>query len=399
MFLLASSLFMTLMGKTATDSDAKRQALYDAINQAGEAIKSAPFGSRTVAILPLPGSNDPQMISRLKNVVTKAGFKCVEGKEDAMWNEIVKEIAWDERKSDILDDSTLVKFGKLKAAQILLQYKVIALDQNSDRVYAEIELHATDIATKRHIWGDNFVSRFYLGKDIEGIIKLDSDLRMLLQKNFEVAYQSLTSPEFAGKLNDVKTVTVVPLSGDIDQYLTSLATGVLTRTRHMPKLPQIQTLSRVRAFARDGKLDSDAIFYGALRDLSRTQQDSYPSEDCKRVKIEYKLETDIQLFMEDAKTGAVLWSKTITVPEVIYSERQCTESEFKYYRSLQQRDRKIKADDRDQRFNEISGEVKEDIADNWRTYILYILAGIAGLAVLILLLCSFKVIVSFFTIR
>ena len=165
-------------------------------------LKNAPFGQKTITILPFAGNFNDVLSGRLKNIITETGFTCVEAKDDPMWNEIVKEIAWDERKSDILDPATIVKFGKLKASQILLYGKVRALDQNADRVYAEIELHAIDIATKQHVWGGSFVCRLYKGKDMQGIVSLDNELRNLLKKNFKEAKNlSLNNSKFSINYN------------------------------------------------------------------------------------------------------------------------------------------------------------------------------------------------------
>ena len=361
-----------------------RQALYGAIDQSEAALKTAPFGNKTVAILPIPGDASGLIAGRLKNILTRQGFTCVEGKEDPMWNEIIKEIAWDERKDDILDAKTLVKFGKLKSAQILLYGRIRLLDKNSERVYAELELHATDLATKQHIWGGNFAYRFYKSEKIRGIISLDNSLRMLLKKNFEAVRQSLQSPEFAGKLGNVKTVSVIPLAGDIDQYLTGLAIETLTRTNHQPKNPRIPSLSQLRASTRDGQLESDAVFYGAVRDLCRsaTENKALPG---KRIESSFVVNADIQLFLEDTKTGVILWSKTITMQENLSSIRPMTSDEA------------TKA--RQDKFDSMPQIIKEDVADNWKHYLAVAVGVIGAVILLLLVLIGLKAFFSYHRIR
>ena len=387
-FLMLFSLICTASANFKVTDDESRQALYNTIDQASESIKKAPFGNKTVAILPVRGVS-PQfssmLVHRLKNVVTKAGFNCVEGKEDPMWNEIIKEFAWDERKDDILDPATVAKFGKLKAAQILLQCKILTIDKNPDRIYAEIELHATDIITKQHIWGDNFACRFYVNKKLEGIVDLTNDQRMLLKKNFEVAYSSMISAAFSDKLANVKEVTVIPLAGDVKQYMTGLALEAIARTKMIPKNPMIPTLSLVRSTARDKKLESDAIFYGSVRQLSRSLKESYTSKD-KQYRVDhYTVEADVQLFLEDAKTGNVLWSKTITFSEICPEQTLLTTEEIKKLN--------------EENFNNIPSDIKGNIADNWPRYLLYFFCAIAGIAILFGLLLGLKVAFSFFSIR
>lgn len=145
-FILALGL-IPLFAQGLGDDDV-REAVSEALVQAQSALKSAPFGSKTVAVLPFPGDTSGYLTGKLKNQLTSLGFTCIEGKEDPMWDEIVKEIAWDERKDDILDADTLVKFGRLKAAQILLYDKIARIERSTERIYVELELHATDLATK-----------------------------------------------------------------------------------------------------------------------------------------------------------------------------------------------------------------------------------------------------------
>lgn len=344
--------------------DEVRQAVYEALKQAQTALKSAPFGKKTVAILPLPGDKAGLFTGKLKNQLTELGFVCVEGKEDPMWNEIIKEVAWDERKDDILDRATLVKFGKLKAAQILLYGKIVALDKNSERIYVEIELHATDLATKRHIWGGTFAARVYKNKEVLGIIALDNELRMLLKKNFGAAKESLLSPEYSGKLGNVKNVAVIPLAGDIDDYMTGLAIEVLTATRHLPKRPQIPSLSQLRAFAKADARPGDAVFYGAVRDLRKTAPVTKVI-DRKTLRETCTVNADIQLFLEDLKTGTILWSKTITLSEKFSEDRAMTPDE--------------KTAARKEAREDFGNSLEDMLLENWGK----ILAGIAGIVVLI----------------
>ena len=330
-FLVAFMLIFSAVAVSAANTmeflanDDARQALYGALDKALPALKNAPFGNRTVAILPMKIGHNI-LAGRLKDMLVKSGFVCVEGKEDPMWDEILKEIEWDERKDDILDPATIVRFGKLKAAHILMQCEIRVLDKNTERVFAEIELRATDIATKRVIWGGTFTNRFYISKKVQGIIDLDFELRELLRKNFEKVQKSLNSSVTSAKFNNIKTVTVVPLSGDIDSYITELAAAMLTRTNLMPQNSHIPSLAQVRATSRDGLLNTDAVLYGSVRALHKTE----PTEcvENNKVIINYDVVAEIQISIEDAKTGNIIWSESLPVKENISSEREMTAEEI-----------------------------------------------------------------------
>lgn len=362
-------------------NDDARQALYGALDNAAESLKSAPFGKKAIAILPL--KNNSLLVGRLKNLLVQSGFVCVEGKEDPMWHEILKEIEWDERKSDILDSQTVVKFGKLKAAKILFQCEVRVIDKNADRIYAEIELRATDIATKQILWGGTFANRYYIGKNVQGIISLDDELRMILKKGFAEAKKSLTAPQVAAKLNHTKTITVVPLNGDIDSYMTNLATVMLTQTHLMPQNPAIPSLMQIRSTARDGLLKCDAVFYGAIRALHKTA--STTRQSGKKIITTQNVVAEIQLFIEDAKNGNILWGETITVKEPIISERNLTAEELKQYRQ--------------EKIDAIPDNITEDVADNWKSYLKIIGIIIGVIVALLLIFTAIKAFFSFNNVR
>lgn len=377
---LTASAFANDNGFLANDN--ARQALYGALDQAAPVLKNAPFGKNPVAILPLKKGHTI-LAGRVKNLLVNAGFVCVEGKEDPMWDEILKEIEWDERKEDILDPETLAKFGKLKAAKILFQCDIRIVDENADRVYAEIELRATDIATKQILWGNTFAYRYYVGKNVQGIIALDNDLREILGVGFDEAKGSLNQPQIAEKLNHVKTITIVPLSGDIDSYMTGLATNMISQTKYSAKNPFIPSLTQIRAAGRDGSLDSDAVMYGAVRALHKTNP--VEKQVGKKFVTTYEVFAEVQLFIEDAKTGNILWSKTVSRKKQISSEREMTPEELKKFQQ--------------EKLDAVPGEITEDIADNWKSYLKVIGLSVGGLILLLLAFIGIKAFISYRNVR
>jgi hypothetical protein len=247
---------------------------------------------------------------------------------------------------------------------------------------------------------------------------------MLLKKNFAEVEKSLQAPVYINKMNKVKTITVIPLAGDIDQYLTGLAIETLSKTNHFPKNPQIPTLSQVRAFARDKQLGSDAVMYGAVRDLRRVKGQVITGIEKKT--REDDIYADIQLYIEDAQTGVVFWSKTVTLHETVKAEwateiierqvqrgleagerdlirkierkekkdshidriddHKLKAKEREVIREIESREkeylRKERARDRQENIDSFPDSVKEDIADNWKKYLGY--CGIFILAIIIL---------------
>ena len=348
------------------------QAIDLALKQALPALKNAPFGKGGITILQMPNDTNGILSGKLKTLTIQAGLTCLEGKSDPMWNEIIKEIEWTERKTDILNPQTIAKFGKLTGTKILLYATIVNITKNTERIYVQIALHATDVHTREHIWGATPTYRYYFHKDVKGIVSLDNKLKKLLRKNFEEAQKSLNSKKIQG----IKSVTVLPLAGDIDQYVTSLARELVNSSGMNVAAPQIYTyaqFAQLRSINRINNAGSDAILYGAVRDLKITviPQNEYTSD--KKVKMTYDVTADIELFIEDVKNGLRPWSKNIHLTERVSEFRDMTRQEIEEHRRY--------------KLITVPDAILEWIVDNPLT----IIATIAGIILLVLVAVGIKI--------
>lgn len=350
--------------------DNERQAISGALDDAFSRLNRSAFGKKTIAVLPMNGRYD-FLHGRIQSKLLAAGLTCVEGKNDPMWDEILKEIEWDERKDDILDATTIAKFGKLKAAQILLQCVKPEFHENTDRIYAQIELRAIDINTKEIIWTEIGVERFVIGKNVEGIVKLDQHEMDILQETIANAKASLLTPSMSAKLSNIKTVALIPICGDSDKYVTNLTLGMLAQTKLFPQNSPIPSLALVRSTIRDKKMNADAICYGALRALHKSVVSNTISG--RKTLCTYELVAEVQLFIEEAKTGNVLWAneKTIAVKQFTI-EKEMTAAEFEKWQKNRVGPQAV-----------IKENLYEHVMSNWLAYLKYIALGLAGLVVLI----------------
>lgn len=383
LFILAilSTFILSASANTAhlLADDEARQALYGALDQFSAALQTAPFGKAPIALLPLKAGN-ALLNGRVKSILVKAGFVCIEGKSDPVFNEILKEIEWGERKSDILDPATITKFGKLKAAKLLLLCDIRVLTRNPHRIYAEIEIRAVSIATGKVVWGDTFTATHYTVPGAAGLVHLTKEQYKAIEKGFEKARLSLeTSPKLAG----IKTISVVPISGDSNSYITNFAMQMLTRTQYTPQSPKIPSMSLIRSAARDGVFDSDAVLYGSVRAFYMTKP--VTEQRGKRIITRYDVVADIHLFIEDIKKSSVLWGENIRVQETISSERAMNSAELKKYRKA--------------KLDALPDDITEDIADNWKSYLktFGIIAGV--LIALALAVFGLKVFFSYNNVR
>lgn len=275
-------------------------------NAAGQAVASLDLadvaGAKTIALLPLGRDVDGVLAGVLKSAISAADLACVEAKDDPFFEEIMKEIEWDERKEDMLDEATVTRFGRLQAAQLLLYGWVRQYDVSQRRVYVEIELHLSSLETKRHLWGGCFASRVYLDPGVKGIVDLDETSRELLRQSFADASQSLAA---SAKTSGLSSVAIVPLAGDVDRYATGLATGMFSNLAKLsPRDLSVATLAEAVDLLRAEPSRADALLYGAVRDLSSSlvKEDTFWGNT-------YRYHAEVELRIQTAK-GDIVWGGT-----------------------------------------------------------------------------------------
>lgn len=149
-------------GEDVVRDDGYRKAVRGAVEAAKAELEKAPIAENApVAILPIHGDDDGRVAELLKIALTDAGKTCVQTEGDPMWDEVLKTLEWHERKMDVLDPATvdLISRKTLNAAKVLLTGTVEPLESRRGRPLAELRLHATEVATARHIWGKVLISR------------------------------------------------------------------------------------------------------------------------------------------------------------------------------------------------------------------------------------------------
>lgn len=289
------------------DGGPLRVVVQEMMAKTTEALKAAPIpAGEPVAILPIDDDADAWLEGQLKTALTAAGKTCVTGKSDPMWNEILKEIEWGTRKADILDPKTLTAFGKLKTARILLQGNVRFACETPRYAFAELELHAVSIETKQHLWGATLPVRQY--KDatkVLGISEIPVQVRQVALDKFRTKLtDSLRKANKKGL-----SVGVLPLAGDQDSYVSGLVRDAVLAAELVPVNLSTLTPTEARLAVREQTSSAKAFFSGAVRDLSATLVETRPHSKIYRIDIE------VQAFIEDGTTHQQVWSETLGVSE------------------------------------------------------------------------------------
>lgn len=146
--------------ESATFSTEERAILRDlALDLAAGLRESAIPKDAPLALLPVIDDRADFAYGLFKIAATDAKCNVVEGRDDPMWETIVNETAWTQRKGSVgvLDAATLTSFGKLQAANLLLYGNVRTVRTVFGLTRVEAELHVSSVQTKQHLWGRSFV--------------------------------------------------------------------------------------------------------------------------------------------------------------------------------------------------------------------------------------------------
>lgn len=280
-------------------------------NDITESLKNVPVKKgETITILPLKGDTESGFVADLiKTAATKAGLTIVEAKDSALLDEILKEIAWDERKSDILDPATITKLGQLKGTENYLYGKVLSTEQNDKFVFLHIELHMTSVATKQHIWGDTFSRRSFIpgANQPQGLSAIPIDIREIVKNN--ITEQVGKSISKAPNAQPIKTIAIIPLAGDEDLYVTHCVQDALSQKGYLPKDLGVNTMAEAVFLLAEDSTRADSVLSGVVRELSieMEPEPEFPTHH------KYNVVAEIQVKLEKSGTRDILWSDTIQV--------------------------------------------------------------------------------------
>lgn len=287
-------------------------------------LKNVPVKKgETITILPLEGDTADGFLGGLiKNAATKAGLTIVEAKDSALLDEILKEIAWDERKSDILDSETVTKLGQLKGTENYLYGKVLSTEQNDRFVFLHIELHMTSVATKQHIWGDTFSRRAFIpgANQPQGLSAIPTDIRETVKT--DITSYVMKSISKAPNASTVKTVAIVPLAGDEDLYVTHCVQDALSQKGYFPKDLGVSTMAEAVYLLAEDSSRADSVLSGVVRELSIEQE---PEAEFPTKHI-FDVVAEVQVKLEKSGTREILWSDTIF--SKVRIEKELTQAEL-----------------------------------------------------------------------
>lgn len=147
------------------EDEVLQRATDDAVTQIRESLAKADFpGVKNVAVLPLADDVDGYATSAVKSAVTETPYSVVT-RNDETWRKLLSEIERGVKQEDVMDPTTVQKFGQIQGVDAILYGKVWDSKMNmwSVRGQMKLSLFLADVETGKVLWssgpvtGESFV--------------------------------------------------------------------------------------------------------------------------------------------------------------------------------------------------------------------------------------------------
>lgn len=289
----------------AFPSDFLRQTVQETVDAFGASLRASDVPADvTLTLVPVVGDRGGYVESLMKSAVTAAGRKFVVAETDPAWPAIVSQVEWTERKGDILDKETLLRFGALQAARILLVSE-IRVAQISDRgVLVEIDAHAVDARTARHLWGGVFSRRRYVGAEPPKPDDIPAEARKLIRETLKS--KTVASLKACGALAGTSKIAVLPLFADVEGYATAVMKEAVSAAGFTVVNLDASSESEARSILRDKPSEiADAFLCGIVRRLPETNA----VETATGIRTDWSVEWSASI--ERAADRTQPWTSTI----------------------------------------------------------------------------------------
>lgn len=278
----------------------EREAIAQAMGEVVDSLKaSQAFGDRAISILPIINDRGDVVYGYLKDAAVSAGRRCVEHRDDPMWNEVVAEMAFNVGNDGLLNQTMIARFGSLKSTDVLLYGTLRTCERKKARILVELDLRATDVKTREVIWSANVFRRWYAtdADMAEGISNLPQVVRARLAAT--VRAKLVESLNAEAKLKETRSIALSPLQGDEDLYCSHILRDAITKSG-------LHVGNDFDRATFQGAKQTDAVAYGAVRSL-----DSKKTFDFLGILRCYRIDLDIQSAVSRNEGRDVLWSDTV----------------------------------------------------------------------------------------
>lgn len=141
-------------------------------------------------------------------------------RDDSEFNVLLSEIEFGDRRGDVMDQSTIKSFGKIKGVDALLYGKLLEATVEGDEGIVRVTLTLADVETGQLLWSGNITGKYTKPTPRDNID------RKIIEATIDAG--KLIAAKISNKKNQVKTdIFLLPLVGKMSGELTDILTTEL----------------------------------------------------------------------------------------------------------------------------------------------------------------------------
>lgn len=312
--ILAVLLLATAWAPAASAPAGLERALDETINQvaqeAAQKLKATAFPDVTnIAVLPLWGDCRPEtkayIVNTIQSQVIGGRYRVIERDRQTL-DALLKEIAWDTRREDVMDAETVQKFGKIAGCDAIVfgTVRECAFYPDSGQAITRLTLTMRVVQTGEARWSSGEIKSARIP---DGRRQPPRDLDpALLRAIGQLADQAVAG--LKGRNVNAANFCIFPLLGqEQGRYVTEVLQAELTKAGCNPAPVSRAEWDEFLAVSSRGRdsLDTMADF------AKRRNYDAFlygTVSECRLLERKYKALVCATLTMVNAKTGEAIWS-------------------------------------------------------------------------------------------
>ncbi len=131
-----------------------RNAMDNAVSKIAVDLSKTKLDIKRIAVIPLRNDTEDRYAEQaVKQAVTRSPYQLY-ARDEAEFNELVKEIEWNVRKEDVMDPEKVKKFGKIAGVDAIM-YGVVwdkGVNMWSIRGHSKLTLNVANVETGQIVW-------------------------------------------------------------------------------------------------------------------------------------------------------------------------------------------------------------------------------------------------------
>ena len=198
---------------TRVDGREVHYAAEDAAYQIVKQMAAAEMPVRRLAFLGLFGPRQEVVGTVRAGLVGTPGAFEFYTRNEAVWDELVREIEFGERRADIMTPETIQKFGRVSGVQALVFGDILEATRDADGGVVRLRVIIGEVETGRILWSANIEGRYELPPPVEPLSERQREAARAAADELVEKLVGNLENQMQGKNIDRCDVYVLPMAG------------------------------------------------------------------------------------------------------------------------------------------------------------------------------------------